>query len=272
MLDGGNARQRFGSGRGVTLLAVFAALLVLAVMALMIAARAAGGAPSAATHAGRDTLWQVSTYAALADGGYAGTVRLQRLPARGAVGLGTFNGLDGEMVVLGGRIYQARSDGHVVRPGPLRRTPFACITSFQADRRMRLSFLTGYPALQAALDGLRDEDDDFYAFRIHGTFRRLRIRTVPMQDEPYADLAEALQEQVVTDLAAVRGTLVGFWCPARAANVNVPGYHLHFLSDDRRSAGHVLDVDVAAALATADRTTKLRLAQPGSAVFADIPF
>jgi acetolactate decarboxylase len=268
----GNLRQWFSSGRGAALLAVFAALLVLAVTALMIAVHAAGGAPTgAAVPVGRDTLWQVSTYGALAGGDFAGTVELRRLPARGAVGLGTFTGLNGEMVVLDGRIYQARSDGRVVRPGPLRRTPFACVTHFEADRSARLSRLTGYPALQAALDGLRGSDDDFYAFRVHGTFARLKIRTVPMQDEPYPDLADALREQIVTEAADVRGTLVGFWCPARAAKVNVPGYHLHFVSDDRRTAGHVLDVDVAAALAAADRTTTLRLARPGSAVFADTP-
>jgi acetolactate decarboxylase len=159
-----------------------------------------------------------------------------------------------------------------VRPGPLRRTPFACVTHFEADRSARLSDLTGYPTLQAALDGLRGRDDDFYAFRVHGTFGRLKIRTVPMQDELYPDLADALQEQIVTESADVRGALVGFWCPARAAKVNVPGYHLHFVSDDRRTAGHVLDVDVAAALAAADRTTELRLTRPGSAFFADMPF
>jgi hypothetical protein len=133
----GNVRQWFSSGRGAALLAVFAALLVLAVTALMIAAHAAGGAPAGkAAPVARDTLWQVSTYGALAGGGFAGPVELRKLPARGAVGLGAFTGLDGEMVVLDGRIYQARSDGGSCAPAPsaARRSPASRISRPTAAR------------------------------------------------------------------------------------------------------------------------------------------
>jgi len=39
----------------------------------------------------------------------------------------------------------------------------------------------------------------------------------------------------------LRGTLVGLWSPAFAASFSVPGYHFHFLSEDRQHGGHVLD-------------------------------
>jgi acetolactate decarboxylase len=36
------------------------------------------------------------------------------------------------------------------------------------------------------------------------------------------------------------GTLVGFWTPEYAKTVNIPGYHLHFLSHDHQRGGHLL--------------------------------
>ena len=40
------------------------------------------------------------------------------------------------------------------------------------------------------------------------------------------------------------GTLVGVRCPSWVGGLNVPGYHWHFLSEDRTVGGHVLDCRV----------------------------
>ena len=42
----------------------------------------------------------------------------------------------------------------------------------------------------------------------------------------------------------VSGTLVGFFTPAFMASLNVPGLHLHFLSQDRQQGGHLLECRV----------------------------
>jgi acetolactate decarboxylase len=34
--------------------------------------------------------------------------------------------------------------------------------------------------------------------------------------------------------------MVGFWSPEYAKSLNVPGYHLHFLSVEHQKGGHVL--------------------------------
>src|SRR6478736_3153623 len=59
------------------------------------------------------TLYQVSTAAALVEGIYQGAVRVGTLREHGDLGLGTFENLDGEMVIVDGRFFQARSDGLV---------------------------------------------------------------------------------------------------------------------------------------------------------------
>jgi acetolactate decarboxylase len=51
---------------------------------------------------------------------------------------------------------------------------------------------------------------------------------------------DALANQPEFELRNVRGTLVGFRCPAYIGGVNVPGYHLHFITEDRMAGGHVL--------------------------------
>ena len=59
------------------------------------------------------TLFQVSTSGALVQGVYERAVSSTFLLKYGDFGLGTFDNLDGEMVVLDGGIYQVRSDGTV---------------------------------------------------------------------------------------------------------------------------------------------------------------
>jgi acetolactate decarboxylase len=52
------------------------------------------------------TLYQISTSSALVEGVYSGSVCSSVLLEHGDFGLGTFEDLDGEMVILDGQIYQ----------------------------------------------------------------------------------------------------------------------------------------------------------------------
>jgi acetolactate decarboxylase len=53
-------------------------------------------------------------------------------------------------------------------------------------------------------------------------------------------LLKAAAVQPEFEFHNIPGTLVGFWTPQYAKNLNVPGYHLHFLSKDHTSGGHLL--------------------------------
>src|ERR1700754_2158501 len=57
------------------------------------------------------TIFQVSTVGALVEGVYEGAVRVGTLREHGDFGLGTFEGLDGEMVVIDGEFFRVRTDG-----------------------------------------------------------------------------------------------------------------------------------------------------------------
>src|SRR6266700_4237965 len=81
------------------------------------------------------TLFQVSTSSALVQGVYQGAVTVGVLREHGNHGLGTFEQLDGEMVVVDGGFYQVRSDGSVHPVGDDVLTPFAAVTPFEPDRQ-----------------------------------------------------------------------------------------------------------------------------------------
>ncbi len=191
-----------------------------------------GPAPALAGGAS-DSLTQVSVISALMAGDYDGSVGLDKLKTLGDFGLGTFDGLDGEMVVLEGVVYQVRSDGSVAQPGDGERTPFAAVVRFSADRRLQLAAAGSLEQLNQALDALIGSANRFYAVRIDGPLPRLKVRSVPRQAKPYPSLAEAAKAQTVFDLDGARGTLVGLRCPAYSKGMAVPGYHWHFISEDR---------------------------------------
>jgi acetolactate decarboxylase len=186
------------------------------------------------------TLFQFSSSTALVEGIYEGEATIASLRQHGDFGLGTFDGLDGEMVVLEGRFYQCRADGSVHEVEETTRSPFAVITAFAAERTVDLAAVADLAALESALDELRRSDNIFYAFRVDGHFRRVHTRAMAKTAEG-VPLVEAAAHQPEFELHDVSGTLVGFWSPSYARTLTVPGYHLHFLTDDRRAGGHVLE-------------------------------
>jgi acetolactate decarboxylase len=61
--------------------------------------------------------------------------------------------------------------------------------------------------------------------------------------------------------------MVGFWFPRHMGGLNVPGYHFHFLTDDRTRGGHVLDARPRLVTVTIDETATLSVAIPRDAPF-----
>jgi len=184
-------------------------------------------------------VYQVSTSTALVEGIYKGAVDIRTLKEHGDLGLGTFEDLDGEMIVLDGRFFQAKSDGTVEEIGDSVLTPFAIVTRFSADRKVHSEQIKSFDDLTRALDKLRTSDNVFYAFRISGHFETIQVRAM-CKTAKGVSLAEAAAHQPEFDLKNIEGTLVGFWSPEYASSVDIPGYHLHFISSDHSKGGHVL--------------------------------
>lgn len=188
----------------------------------------------------QELLYQVSTLSALGEGEFDGHVSMTALLEHGDFGLGTFNALDGEMVVLDGTIYQVRADGVATVADAQTATPFAAVTFFEADQTITLGDALDCTAIQAEIDSQLPALDTPYAVRIRGEFTSLTVRVPHSQSEPYPTLTEALTDQVLFESQNISGTLVGFRLPEYMAGVNSAGYHFHFIADDKQHGGHVL--------------------------------
>ena len=214
-----------------------------------------------------DALVQFSLVAALAAGDYVGGVPLRDVLTGGDFGVGTFSRLDGEMIVLDGKIYQALADGTIREADLDGTTPFAAVTFFNEDGRIENFAAASLDDLDEQLDRKLQRRNVPYAIRIDGQFTELTLRSVPAQVPPYRPLVEAVKQQVTWQDRNVRGTLVGLRCPAWIGTLNVAGYHWHFLSDDRKVGGHVLACDFKSGSLRYDECTSLVIHLPQSKEF-----
>lgn len=218
---------------------------------------------------GDDALVQFSLITALAVGDYVDGAPLRRVLAGGDFGIGTFDRLDGEMIVLDGQMYQALSDG-VLRAADLEgSTPFAAVTYFSEDGRIEKFAAATLENLDEQLDRKLPRRNSPYAIRVDGDFRELTLRSVPAQSPPFQPLVEVVKHQTTWQRSNVRGTLVGLRYPAWIGTLNVSGYHWHFLSDDRHTGGHVLACEFQDALLRFDECTSVLIHVPESSEFDD---
>ena len=174
---------------------------------------------------------------------YDGITPYSKLKTKGNFGIGTSHALNGEMILLDGTAYRIEVDGKVYRINDSETTPFAVVTQFQSQKAVNVNSLLNLDKLQNYLNSLFVSKNYFYAIRIDGIFKQVKVRSVPAQSKPYPVLAKVVKKQAVYTTNNVNGTLLGFWCPAYIAGVNVPGYHFHFISQNRNFGGHVLALE-----------------------------
>ena len=221
---------------------------------------------------GKSALNQISTLDALAQGYFNGLLPVSGVSKYGNFGIGTFDGLDGEMVVLDGKIYQVPVTG-VARPADPKWTiPFMAVTFFKPGPERNLKPGIDMKTFIQETEANLPSRNFFYAVRIDGTFDMVKTRSVAKQTAPYPTLAEAAKTQAVFDLSRVQGTVVGFWCPSYVKGINLPGYHLHFITKDRKAGGHILDFTVKNATMKVQQIHDFSMVLPDTSAFGRLDF
>ncbi|HZC35513.1 MAG TPA: acetolactate decarboxylase [Chthoniobacterales bacterium] len=212
------------------------------------------------------TLFQVSTSGALVAGVYSAAVSVESLLHHGDFGLGTFANLDGEMVVIDGHAYQVQGTGRVSQASLTAGAPFAVVTRFSPETDLQIGPIGNLRELEKCCDALRTSGNIFYAFRLDGTFQRIRTRAVspPGEGTRLVDAAKAQSEFRFKDVA---GTLVGLWSPGFSSAFSVAGYHFHFLSEDRQEGGHLLECESGSLRLRMEALTDFHLALPETESF-----
>jgi len=112
------------------------------------------------------------------------------LKKHGDFGIGTFDGLDGEMIVIEGKVFQARSDGTVIQAPDSERTPFSTVTWFERDYAIKTEHPMNYTEITNYLTTKLPSKNTIYAIRIHGKFPVMKVRS---SNNPIPHLLQQLQ-------------------------------------------------------------------------------
>lgn len=187
-------------------------------------------------------IYQYSLINALMAGIADSGITVSEFIKKGNQGIGTFTKIQGELVLLDGKVYQLQASGDVRVAKDDEQLPYAVATSFQAQSNIKTVFKD-----KDDLDKILDKFDNhaanlFVSYRIDGTFSYLKARTVRGQEYENQPLAELGSKQAVQEYKNIQATIVGFRAPAAWQGFMVAGEHMHFINADRKAGGHVLEM------------------------------
>ena len=218
----------------------------------------------------KDKIYQVSLLQGLAYGDYQGSVTIEKLKKHGDTGIGTFDKLNGELIMLDGEVFRASGDGSVCAVFDEETTPFAVVSFFEADESKKLIDIPNFDALHIELDNIVNlrGKNRFYMVRIDGMFKKMQVRSVFQQQKPYKPLVKVLKkDQTFFDYSNVEGTVIGLYCPPYMSSLNAVGWHMHFVSKDKTKGGHVLNLNIADAMLNFDYIDGFELKLPQNEMF-----
>ncbi|MDO5322230.1 MAG: acetolactate decarboxylase [Bacteroidia bacterium] len=220
----------------------------------------------------KETMFQVATLQSLMVGNYDGFVSIGELKRHGDVGLGTFERVNGEMIVLDGHVYQALGDGSVRIADDGDTTPFSTVTWFEADITDELNPFENVSALERQLDSIvyGNGRNFIYALRLDIDACDVTFRSELPMEKPYGPLSEVLPDkQRSFSCRNTGGTVVAVYFPSFFSGQNTPGWHFHFISSDRSQGGHMLEISsIGKSTARLDATPYFNLYLPAENTFS----
>ena len=216
-------------------------------------------------------MYQVSTLQALALGYTKPVIKVEDLLMHGNTGLGTFEDVNGEMIVVDGHCYRASETGAVSEVPLYTGVPFASVASISGGRTKAIEAMDDIDKLKEFLDLTIEEIfalNSMHMVRIDGEFTRIKARS----EEPYRSHHVTLKDildktQRDFEFTDTKGTLVCVYYPDFMDGINAPGWHLHYLSEDRREGGHVFGIDMKSGTATFMRLTSIEIKLPDEPAF-----
>lgn len=218
----------------------------------------------------RDVINQVSLLQGLTFGDYNGSVPVAQLKELGDTGIGTFDALNGELIMLDGIVYRAAYDGTIEIAADEEMIPFSNVTFFDIDENIQFSSIENINSLKDELDKKISQtgDNRFYMIKAEGIFNTMQVRSELPQMKPYKPLAVVLEtDQTFFDYENIEGTVVGLYCPAFMNDLNAVGWHFHFISEDRQAGGHVLDLSAEDINISIDRSDYFAMVLPDNEMF-----
>ncbi|SHH54642.1 acetolactate decarboxylase [Virgibacillus chiguensis] len=214
-----------------------------------------------------DQVFQFSTMVSLLDGIYDGDFYMSEAKKIGDFGIGTFNQLDGELIGFDGAFYRLRSDGQAYPVKGSDCSPFCSLTYFTPDIYQEINQPMSSKDFENKMQLIFPSENLFYAIRMEGVFKKVKTRTVEIQEKPYMPMTEAVKSQPIFEFNDIKGTIVGFWTPHYVNGVAVSGFHLHFIDEHRRSGGHVFNYEIEKCTVQMSQKSSMHLRLPNTKDF-----
>ena len=216
-------------------------------------------------------MYQVSTLQALALGYSRAVITAEELLREGDTGLGTFEDVNGEMIAMDGHCFRADQDGHVTEIPPETGIPFAAVAKLYGEQEFLLKDMPDITSIRTELTRKIEERfglNSMHVVRIDGVFEKVDARSEAPYRSHHISLKEILgQAQKAFLFEDIRGSLIGVYFPDYMDGINMPGWHLHFLSEDRSKGGHVFDVSMREGTAKVDKINRIDINLPKEAAF-----
>ena len=216
-------------------------------------------------------IFQISTLQALALGYSRAVVTVSELLKHGDIGLGTFEDVNGEMIVADGECWRATEDGTVWKAEPDMGVPFASVAKAGYSVDFEIEGIEDIGKLKELLTLKIEEDfglNSMHIVRIDGEFDRVCARSESAYRSHHVDLKDILSKtQRDFMFENIAGTLVGIYYPDYMDGINAPGWHVHFLSEDRTKGGHVFDLEIARGRIRLAKINKIEIQLPSEPAF-----
>lgn len=238
---------------------------VLAAASVLSAWGAASGCTdSTPSNAPEGRFFQAGTLQAVMDGDYYGYWSIDSFKPRGNVGLGTFEGIDGELVVVDGVWWHVLPDGSVEEVAPGTRTPFVQVIDFAPERSTRVSepLDCGGTLDEAISQEFGFDDASWFVGTLRGEFSEITTRAIDMQYPPYRPFADLVGTENRFPMSDVNGVAVLVRSPAYAGTLSSAGFHYHFVTENREQGGHVVSCTFARGTIQVQRVEGLEVALP----------
>ena len=216
-------------------------------------------------------MFQVSTLQALALGYSRSVITVEELLKNGNTGLGTFEDVNGEMILVDGHCFRAMEDGCVTEVGPDTGVPFASVAFLSSARCFELVNIGDIESLKQELNLKIEEEfglNSMHMVCIDGEFAKVCARSESAFRSHHIDLKSIL-EKTQNDFYfdEIRGSLVCVYYPDYMDGINASGWHLHFVSEDRTKGGHVFEINMVRGAVCMDKINRIEISLPKEAAF-----
>jgi len=189
-----------------------------------------------------NNLFQYGITEAFLSGLFHGKLPVSDFKKNGDFGIAAPNMVDGEVIMYKGKVYQTKSNGVTAEMPDTAKLPLAFACFFKPDTCFTITNASSQADAFAQIDGHLHNKNAIYAIRITGLISKLKTRAFyPVSSEPFPAIATLIANQKIFNMSEVKGTLFGLRVPNYWTGINIAGYHLHYIGEDFKTGGHVVD-------------------------------